>query len=231
MTRLVHALLIAVLAAALANAQSSTGRLAGTVLDPSRAAIPAAEVTVRSDATGAALELQTNTAGGFLAVSLLPGYYTVEVVAEGFKAYTVEAQKVDVARETSLPPIVLELGAASEVIVVEGGVSQVQTTNAEVTSVVTSDQIAELPLIGRDPLSFVSLQAGVAYSGATPTVINGQRTTFSKVTLDGVSIQDNYIRSNGLDYLSSRTLLDQVAEFTVTSQNGSAAAGGAMALK
>ena len=123
MTRLVHALLIAVLAAALANAQSSTGRLAGTVLDPSRAAIPAAEVTVRSDATGAALELQTNTAGGFLAVSLLPGYYTVEVVAEGFKAYTVEAQKVDVARETSLPPIVLELGAASEVIVVEGGVS------------------------------------------------------------------------------------------------------------
>ena len=156
----------------------------------------------------------------------MPGYYTVEVVAEGFKAYTVEAQKVDVARETSLPPIVLELGAASEVIVVEGGVSQVQTTNAEVTSVVTSDQIAELPLIGRDPLSFVRLQAGVAYSGAWDTVINGQRPTFSKVTLDGVSIQDNFIRSNGLDYLSSRTLLDQVAEFTVTSQNGSPAVGG-----
>ena len=155
MTRIVHALIFAVLAAALAYSQASTGRLAGTVLDPSGAAIPAAEVTVRSDATGAELELQTNAAGGFLAVSLLPGNYTVEVLAEGFKAHTIEAQKVDVARETSLPPIVLEIGAATEVVVVEGGVSQVQTTNAEVSSVVTADQMADLPLIGRNPLTFL----------------------------------------------------------------------------
>ena len=226
MTRIVHALILAVLAAALGYSQASTGRLAGTVLDPSGAAIPAAEVTVRSDATGAELELQTNAAGGFLAVSLVPGYYTVEVIAEGFKAHTVEAQKVDVARETSLPPVVLEIGAATEVVIVEGGVSQVQTTNAEVSSVVTSEQMADLPLIGRNPLTFLGLQAGVAYSGATPSVINGQRTAFSKVTLDGISIQDNFIRNNGLDYLPNRTLLDQVSEFTVTTQNGSAAVGG-----
>jgi len=225
-TRIVHVLILALLAVALANAQASTGRLAGTVLDPSGAAIPAAAITVRSDATGAEIELQTNTAGGFLAVSLMPGNYTVEVLAEGFKAHMIEAQKVDVARETSLPPIVLEIGAATEVVVVEGGVSQVQTTNAEVTSVVTADQMADLPLVGRNPLEFLALQAGVAYTGARATVINGQRTAFSKVTLDGISIQDNFIRNNALDFLPNRTLLDQVAEFTVTSQNGSAAASG-----
>ena len=63
-------------------------------------------------------------------------------------------------------------------------------------------------------------------SGGQPTTINGQRTAFSAVTLDGISIQDNFIRDNGLDYLSSRTLIDQVAEFSVVSQNGSPAVGG-----
>ena len=206
--------------------QSATGRIAGTVLDPSRSAIPGAEVIVRSESTSTSLILETNAAGGFAAASLAPGLYAVEVSADGFRGHTVEHQKVDVARETSLPPIVLELGVATEVVVVDGGISQVQTTNAEVTSIVTSEQIAELPLIGRDPLSFVSLQAGVTYAGARPTTINGQRTSFSSVTLDGINIQDNFIRHNSLDYLSSRTLLDQVAEFAVTSQNGSPAVGG-----
>lgn len=208
-----------------AFAQSATGRLAGTVLDPSKAPIPAAEVSVRSESTGAELVLETNAVGAFSAAALAPGLYTVEVSAVGFRSHTVEHQKVDVARATSLPPIVLELGLETEVVVVEGGVSQVQTTNAEVTSIVTADQIAELPLIGRDPLSFVSLQAGVASAGG-PTVINGQRTSYSNVTLDGINIQDNFIRSNALDYLPSRTLLDQVGEFSVTSQNGSPAVGG-----
>ncbi len=212
--------------AAAALGQGATGRLAGTVLDPSEAAVPGAEVVVRNESTSAALVLATNAAGAFSAPALSAGLYTLEISSPGFRSYTVEHLKVDVARETSLPRVVLELGVASEVIVVEGGVSQVQTTSAEVTSVVTSEQIADLPLIGRDPLSFVSLQAGVAYGGASPTTINGQRTSFSSVTLDGINIQDNFIRRNALDYLASRTLLDQVAEFAVTNQNGSPGIGG-----
>ena len=206
--------------------QNAIGRLSGTVLDQSRAAILGAEVTVRSESTGTTTRLLTDPSGAFVAGALAPGYYSVQVAADGFRTHTVEAQKVDVARETSLPPIVLEIGVATETVVVEGGISQVQTTNAEVTSIVTSSQIADLPLIGRDPLAFVSLQAGVNYNGTGSTTINGQRTSFSVVTIDGISVQDNFIRTNGLDYLSSRTLIDQVAEFAVTSQNGSPAIGG-----
>ena len=206
--------------------QTATGRLTGVVKDATEASIPGAAVNVRSESTGATIVLETNVAGVFTASSLAPGFYDIEVSAEGFRKYTVDDQKIDVAVATSLPPIILELGLATETVVVEGGISQVQTSNAEVTSIVTSDQIEELPLIGRDPLSFVSLQAGVAYGGATPTVINGQRTSFSNVTLDGINIQDNFIRNNALDFLSSRTLIDQVAEFAITSQNGSPAVGG-----
>lgn len=205
--------------------QTGTGRLAGVVLDATGASIPGASVTVRSESTGATVELETSVAGSFNVTSLVPGMYTIEVMADGFRKYTVNGQKVDVALATSLPPITLELGPSTEVVVVEGDVARVQTSNAEVTSIVTSDQIQELPLIGRDPLSFVSLQAGVAYGGAANTVINGQRTSYSNVTLDGINIQDNFIRNNALDFLSSRTLIDQVAEFAVTTQNGSSAVG------
>lgn len=205
--------------------QSDAGRLVGTVLDPTHSAVADARVLVRSASTGSVVEVFTNAAGEFGVASLAAGLYTIEISAYGFQRVTIERQKIDVGREASLPPIVLELGSISEVVVVEGGASQVQTTNAEVSSTVTSEQIAELPLIGRNPLDFVRLQAGVV-SSVQPTTINGQRTAFSAVTLDGISIQDNFIRDNGLDYLSSRTLLDQVAEFSVISQNGSAAFGG-----
>ena len=195
------------------------------VLDATKASIPGASVMVRSESTGATIELETNVAGSFSVGSLVPGLYTIEVSSDGFRKYTVNHQKVDVAVATSLPPIILELGPSAEVVVVEGDIARVQTSNAEVTSIVTTDQIQELPLIGRDPLSFVSLQAGVAYGGGSNTVINGQRTSYSNVTLDGINIQDNFIRNNALDYLSSRTLIDQVAEFAVTTQNGSSAVG------
>ena len=200
--------------------------MSGTVLDPTLAAVPGADVIVRRDSTGTTTNLVTNSAGAFATGALAPGFYTLEVSASGFRSYALESLKVDVARETSVPPIVLELGVATETVVVEGGVNQVQTTNAEVSSVVTSRQIADLPLIGRDPLQFVRLQAGVGANGLTTTTINGQRTSFSAVTIDGINVQDNFIRTNALDYLASRTLLDQVAEFTVTSQNGSPAVGG-----
>lgn len=219
-------IVLAVLASALLSAQLATGRLVGTVVDPSGAAIPGAGVVVTNQATGTELALETNPAGEFTAASLAPGLYTLRVSADGFRAYHLEHQKVDVARSVSLPPIVMDLGEVTEVVVVEGEVAQVQTTNAEVTSVVTSQQIAELPLIGRDPLTFVQLQAGVVSNKAANTVINGQRTSYSNVTLDGINIQDNFLRGNALDYLASRTRLDQVEEFTVTSQNGSTAVGG-----
>ena len=120
------------------SAQTATGRMAGTVLDPSGSAIPAAQVTVRSESTVAAVVLETNMAGAFSASALAPGLYTVEISSPGFRTHSIEHLKVDVARETSVPPVLLELGVATEVVVVEGGVNQVQTTNAEVSSIVTA---------------------------------------------------------------------------------------------
>ncbi len=220
------AALLAFLQAPGALAQTAAGRLGGVILDPSELAVAGALIEARSRSLGAVSTAETNASGTFQLAGLPPGLYDLRIEVDGFKTVEISDVKVDVALLTSLPPVRLELGLTSEQVDVVAEPASVQLFNAEVTSVVTREQIAELPLIGRDPLQFVQLQAGVASNGRTATTINGQRTSFSNVTLDGVNIQDNYIRGNGLDFLPSRTLIDQVAEFSVTTQNGSAALGG-----
>ncbi len=208
------------------SAQTATGRISGTVLDPTGAAVQDALITIRSESSGATFSVVTSSTGGFTAIDLPAGIHAVEVEVPGFRRHLVQGIKVDVATEASLPPIRLEIGEITVVVEVEGGVSQVQTTTAELTSTVTSGQIADLPLINRDPLGLIHLQAGVVSAGRANTAINGQRTSFSNVTLDGINIQDNYIRGNGLDFLPNRTLLGQVSEFTITTQNANAAVSG-----
>jgi urease beta subunit len=208
-----------------ASGQTATGRISGTVLDPTQAAVGGAPVTVRSEALGAATDTVTGASGAFSVVDLAAGRYTVEVDLPGFHRHVVSGVKVDVASETSLPPIVLELGEVTESIEVVAGAMQVQTTNAEMTTTVTAEQIERLPIIGRNALALIHIQAGVANAGANPTVINGQRSSFSNVTLDGINIQDNFIRDNALDFNPNRPLIDQVNEFTITTQNGNPAAG------
>jgi hypothetical protein len=228
MPRIVTALLtLFVLAqAGSLRAQTATGRLSGTVLDSTGAVVRNASVKIESEASGAVIDLVTDASGAFKALALPAGDYSVAASADGFQRHVVTGLKVDIARETSVPPIRLEIGSIAETIEVEGGVSQVQTTTAEISSTVTMDQIQHLPLIGRGPLGLIHLEAGVAFQGRTPTVINGQRTSFSNVTLDGINIQDNYIRDNGLNFIPNRLLVDQVSEFTITNQNGNAAFGG-----
>ena len=223
----IHGTILTLLIAALPLfAQTATGRLSGTVLDPTGAAVQDAAITVRSDASGAVFTVATAPSGGFSVIDLPAGTYAVEIEALGFRRHIARKVKVDIASETSLPPVRLELGEITEAVEVVAGVSQVQTTTAELTSTVTKEQIEDLPIINRNPLGLIHLQAGVVGSGRTPTAINGQRTSFSNVTLDGINIQDNYIRANALDFLPNRTLLDQVEEFTITTQNANAALSG-----
>ena len=94
-------------------------------------------------------------------------------------------------------------------------------------------QVLDIPLANRDITNLISLQAGVAgMTTRANTVINGGRPTWTQVTLDGINIQDNFIRTNSLDFLPNRPTSDNVAEFSITtSVSGADAAGGATAVR
>lgn len=82
-----------------------------------------------------------------------------------------------------------------------------------------------LPLLNRNPLILLTLQAGVNSNPEINTVVNGQRTSATNITLDGINIQDNFIRSNATDFNPIRLTQTSAAEFTVINQNANASAG------
>lgn len=202
---------------ATALAQSNTGRLVGVVSGPN-GVISGATVVVTDNQTGKERTAVTTGEGAFIVPQLEVGSYIVKVTAPGFKTFTATALKIDVGQEYSLP-VTLEIGALQDSITVTAGADLINATNAQLSNTVSPRQIKELPLNGRDPTSLILLQAGTASNGATNVSINGQRSTFTNITRDGVNIQDNHIRQNASSFSVERPSVDDVVEFTLTTQN------------
>lgn len=214
-----------------AFAQTTNGRLVITVKDQTGAVIAGANVKIVNDGTNQEFDATTNEAGSLVSPLLPIGTYTISVEAADFKKAISEGVKLDIGQEYSLT-ISMEAGGATEVVVVSAGEELVQTTNAEVKTVVTQKQIQELPLDGRSPLRLIQLQAGVNGDLArTNTVINGQRSSSSNVTQDGINIQDLFIRANALDFSPNRPTIAQVSEFSVTTLNPGAESSGSSIIK
>lgn len=206
-----------------------TGWITGSVVDPSGAAI--AKATVNLMLHGGAKPLATTVTtdqGLFTLQTLRPVYYDLTVDATGFQQYKLENVKVDPSRPTDLPRITLAVSIAGQQVTVTAGLESIQTTSPELSTTVTADQIEGLPVGDRNPLEFISTQAGVSSGVANgyETDINGQRSSFSSVTLDGINIQDNFIRTGDLDFTPIEPLLSEVQEFTVVQSNENASAAG-----
>ena len=220
------AMLMLVLCASSAWAQEPTGTINGTVLDQQGLPVEGAAVTLTNQGTNYKYTSVTGSSGGYLFPNIDHGLYSVSVTKEGFRQGVVENIKLDAATTYSVPPIKLEVGARTESVVVEGGAELVNTTSSEVTGTVEKKQIDDLPILDRNVLGLIGLAAGVNQNGATDTVINGERTTLSNMTLDGINIQDNFIRENALDFSPNYPFSSQAQEFTIINQNADVDKGG-----
>ncbi len=209
-----------------AEAQLS-GRLSGSVIDASGAAVPGATVNLYL-AGGAKPLLSTTTSadGLYNLLGVRPADYDLTVEARGFLKSTIRAITVDAARETPVPPIKLTLSSVTQSIDVAADTETVELTNTEISNTISTADIRNLPILDRDPLGLLQTQAGVSSNGNSATVINGLRTSFSNLTLDGINIQDNYLRDNALDYSPNKLLLGQVRQMSVVTANANAAAPG-----
>jgi len=208
-----------------ALAQVPTGTIEGTVKDSQGLSVPGAAVTLANEGTTRMQTATTSSRGGFQFTHLNVGVYKVEVSKAGFKISVVNSIKLDASTEYSVPPVTLEVGAVTDTVRIEADANLVRTAGAELADTVEEKQVEELPILDRNPMELMSLQAGVNNNRRTFTVINGQRQSFSNVTLDGINIQDNYIRSGSLDYTPNLLLMSQVGEFTTTTQNAGPQAG------
>jgi hypothetical protein len=186
--------------------QTSAGALVGLVRDPAGAAIPSASVTVTNTQTNVAFKIQTDDTGNYFVPSLIPGMYSVVCEHTGFKKLTVGPVTVNV-NQTVRVDLSLQVGETAESITVQEFASLVQTDNATIGQVVTTRQLAELPLNGRDFRSLLRLNPGVTEPqggiSVTPSIrrqgfndgiknvsINGARPSSVTYLIDGVSLNE-----------------------------------------
>jgi hypothetical protein len=207
----------------IALTQSHTGRLVGTVAGPD-GLIPGASVVVVDNKTGLERTVTTGDEGTFAIPQLEFGTYTVKVTAPGFMSYNATDLKIDVGREYSLN-VKLEIGNITETVTVTAGAEVVNATTGELSETISNSQIQALPLEGRNPLNLVLLQPGTASNGAQNVSVNGQRSSFTNITRDGMNVQDPFIRENAVTFTSERGRTDDVEEFTITTQNAGADKG------
>ena len=219
--------IVSFFALALASCASAqvTARLTGSVLDPSGAVVPSAVVEVYLPGGSKPLLSTPATSDGLFTFSgVNANTYDVSASAPGFRKSTVHGVVLTAGEETALS-IKLEVGNTTETVEVTESSVVVQTTNAEVSNNMSRAQIKDLPMLNRSPLSLVTALAGVSNGRAGDSVINGQRTSFTNMTLDGINIQDNFIRTNAVDFSPNLLLLDQVAEMTISTSNTNPAFG------
>jgi hypothetical protein len=176
-------------------AQSPDGNINGLVSDPSSAAVVGAEIVAVNDVTGVQYTTKTNNEGIYVLPSLPPGPYRVQVSKIGFKTIIKPDIILNVQDALSIN-FTLPIGAAYEVLTVEGGAPLVNTESAAVSTVVDQSYIKNMPLNGRSFQDLILLTPGiVTNSPQSPSAVgqtgefsvNGQRTEANYYTVDGVS--------------------------------------------
>jgi hypothetical protein len=188
-------------------AQEYRATVVGSVLDPSGAAVPKAAVTVTNVESGVSSRTETNHEGVYQVPYLLPGVYSLEVVAPGFKAHRrspIELRVDDKARID----VALKVGRASEQVTVVAEAPLLEVTTGGRGHVVSGEEISNLPLDGHNPFSLMNLAPGVNYTGSliySRPFDNGAIADFSvsggvagvnEYQIDGVSNNANTGRNN-----------------------------------
>ena len=215
------------LIASVADAQISGGVFRGAVRDPSHAVVTQAKVVIRSNDNGMQVTAESNGDGLYFTPTVIPGSYTLSAAKPGFETEVFGPVTI-VMNQTVRVDFALKIGAVSDSAFVEAsGVQLLSPESAEVSQVIVSKQVSEIPLNGRAWQQLIDLSAGVnpgapGESGSpNPVNVNGQRTKANLYLVDGVSTTSS-IQGRGNDF---NIPLDAVREFSVQAGSYSAEYG------
>ena len=224
---------LALLAAPVMFAQVDTGTIAGSVHDSQGAAVAAATITFVETGTNTTIKTQTDGSGDYASPPLRPGNYKITAAAAGFKTETrgtIVLQVQDRLRQD----FSMAVGSVSENVEVTAETPTIQTDTSSLGEVVSTKEMTQLPLNGRDYIQLATLTTGVVRTssgtngntggsstgGLNSFVANGTRGTLNNFLLDGI---DNNSNDNGGVIL--RTNVDAIQEFKLQTNTYSAEFG------
>src|SRR5579884_1077782 len=202
------------------HAQNVSGSIAGRVIDQQGAVVSNAAVTITEPQKRLTVSTKTNELGTFLFPGLQPGTYSVTVEAAGFRKLERPSIALDANDKLALGDLQLQIGAITEAIAVTAEAALLQTESVERSATVTTRQIENIEVNGRNPLDLAKLIPGVVdtanfsvggVGGLSGLQVNGSRGTENQLTINGISDIDT--GANGSQNVT--VSLDSMAEFKI----------------
>jgi hypothetical protein len=241
-----YAVTIAIAILSISNnafAAETTGKVLGTVTDPSGQVIPGAAATLVNTATGAKQTALADGQGAFAFPVVPVGSWELTVSVENFRTYRRSNIAIDLGSAVQLE-VQLEIAGAAETMIVVEEATKVETSDTKLGQVLESQQVVDLPLNGRSYTDLLATQGGVTpitTSSATNSQsgggfgsvpaggsgntgqfsINGQRESANGFYLNGASVQETIGQQAGIV-----PNLDSIAEFRILTSNADAEYGG-----
>ena len=215
----------------------ATGSFSGTVTDKTGSVLPGADVKATVQGTGISRESKTDESGHYLMPLLPIGDYTIRVESQGFGPVEQKDVRLQVDEHRELN-FTLTPASVTSTVEVSATEVAVQTTNPTLGQVITSEQVAELPLNGRDFVQLATLTPGttqetnpnsffnggpsseVSARGTYSLSVGGSRAQSTDWLLDGND--NNELTAGGIAILPS---IDAIQEFKVLTYNYSAEYG------
>src|SRR6202521_654295 len=199
-----------------ARAQVTTAAVRGTVMDEQGAAIAEADVSFTSTEMGFTRSMKSGSDGQYNFPELPLGTYRVHVTHAGFKAETQTGIVLHV-NDSLVLNVSLKVGAITETVTVEAAPVAVETTNGELTGLIQSSQVSELPLNGRNFMQLITLVPGVApaeafsvtnkgLKGASDVSVSGSPSNGNQWLLDGANNNDTGSQRTILIYPSTESI-------------------------
>ena len=199
----------------------SSGTIYGTISDSTGAVLPNVKITVTNTGTNAAFNTESNSAGDFNAPSLQPGTYRVSAEAPGFQKAVTDAFTLAVDQKIRIP-LSLKPGAVTETLQVAAQAVNLNTDDAALSQEISGDEVANLPLNGRNFMQLMLISAGaVTVGGEQGTMrqgegnaisVNGGRPEGNNYTLDGLVNTDQAMMTPAVILFQ-----DAIGEFKIQS--------------
>jgi hypothetical protein len=202
------------------QASINTGSIQGVVTDPQGGVVPDAAVTITNKENGQTISATTSSAGQFSVGALAPGNYVVRVEVASFK--TLETTVVVQVGQITPANAKLEVGGSATVVEVTGEAVTVNTDQSQLSGTLTSEQIENLPVNGRNFLDLAQLEPGVQIQDGgnfDPTKIGFSSISFggkfgrsARISIDGLDVSDENVGTTTTGLPSSAIQEFQLAQ-------------------
>ncbi len=206
------------------KSQQVFGRIFGTITDATGGAVPNAKVTITDQNKGTTFEATSNESGNYERGQLIPGTYTVLVEAPGFNKATAKDITVQVDNAARVDTT-LQAGNVSETVEVTAAAPTLQADRADVSTTFSSQQLLDLPSLGRNAQAYELLMPGTSRAnfahassedpqGSAQVEVNGQHFSSTGYQLDGTENQDPIL---GITVINPN--LDALNELKISAQD------------